>query len=91
MFRTGRKRLWIGAGLAIALAACLAFDSRLVTGEDAYATVGRSIDEYAETLKILARDYYKPLDSEEFIPIYEKSVFIFCSFRNGDSIWDFEF
>ena len=60
-----RKRLWVAGGLIVVLAVCLALDSRLVTGEDAYATVGRSIDEYAETLKLLAKDYYKPLDSEE--------------------------
>ncbi len=65
MFGLHRKRLWVVGGLVVILAACLAFDSRLVTGEDAYATVGRSIDEYAETLKLLAKEYYKPLDSEE--------------------------
>jgi carboxyl-terminal processing protease len=65
MLRTHRKRIWIAAGLIVVLAACLALDSRLVTGEDAYATVGRSIDEYAETLKLLTKEYYKSLDSEE--------------------------
>ena len=59
-----RKRLWVGLGLIGLLGTCLVLDSRLVKGEDGYATVSRSIDEYAETLKLLTTSYYKPLASD---------------------------
>ena len=59
-----RRRFWAGVTLAAAFVAYMALDSRLVKGEDGYAVVGRSIDEYAETLKLLTTSYYKPLASD---------------------------
>jgi carboxyl-terminal processing protease len=63
MFRN-RRRFWAGLVLAMAFIAYMALDSKLVKGEDGYAVVGRSIDEYAETLKLLTTSYYKPLASD---------------------------
>ncbi len=59
-----RTRFWAGTALVAALVAYLALDSDLVKGEDGYSVVGRSIDEYAETLKLLTTSYYKPLASD---------------------------
>lgn len=64
MIGRNRRRIWVGASLVVILATCVFLDSRLVNGEDAYATVGRSIDEYAETLKLLTTSYFKPLASD---------------------------
>ncbi len=64
MFGPYHRRLWIGLML-IGLLAYVTLDSRLVKGEDAYAAVERSMDEYAETLKLLTQSYFKPLETEE--------------------------
>ena len=59
-----RRRIWVGTALIGLLGTCLVLDSRLVNGEDGYAAVGNSIDEYIETLKLLTTSYYKPLASD---------------------------
>ena len=51
MFIRNNRRFWAGLVLAMAFIVYMALDSKLVKGEDGYAVIGRSIDEYAETLK----------------------------------------
>ena len=64
MSRRKHRRMWVGAALIGLLGTGLVLDSRLVNGEDGYATVEKSIDEYIETLKLLTTSYYKPLASD---------------------------
>lgn len=64
MFGPYHRRLWIGLML-IGLLAYVILDSRLVKGEDAYAAVERSMEEYAETLKVLTQSYFKTLETED--------------------------
>ncbi len=59
-----RRRIWVGVALFGLLGTCLVLDSRLVKGQDGYATVESGIDEYIETLKLLTTSYYKPLASD---------------------------
>ncbi|MDA0744907.1 MAG: S41 family peptidase [bacterium] len=62
--RSGRRKLWIVTALVGILAVYITLDSRLVNGEDGYASVSRGIDEYAEALKLLTTSYYKPLEAD---------------------------
>ena len=59
-----RRRIWVGAVLVGLMGTCVVLDSRLVKGEDGYASVGSGIEEYVETLKLLTTSYYKPLASD---------------------------
>ena len=59
-----RRRIWVGVALFGLLGTCLVLDSRLVKGQDGYATVDSGIDEYMKTLKLLTTSYYKPLASD---------------------------
>ncbi len=65
MFGQLHRRVWIGLTLIGLLAVYVTLDSKLVKGEDGYAAVERSIDEYAEVVKLLSQSYFKPLETEE--------------------------
>ena len=59
-----RSRFWVGIALISVLGVYLALDSRLVTGEDAYAGANKAIDEWGKTYNLLLNEYFKELEPE---------------------------
>lgn len=60
-----RRRLTVFVTLVGVLGAYLALDSRLVTGEDAYAELGRGFDEINEAYHLLYNEYVDELEPEK--------------------------
>ncbi len=60
-----RGRFVIFATLVGVLSVYLALDSRLVTGEDAYAQLGRGFDEINEAYRLLYNEYVNELKPED--------------------------
>ena len=60
-----RRRLAVFTILIGVLSVYLVLDSRLVTGEDAYAKVGRGFDEITEAYRLLLNEYVDELEVED--------------------------
>ena len=60
-----RRRLTVFATLVGVLSLYLALDSRLVTGEDAYAQLGRGFDEINQAYELLYNEYVDELKPED--------------------------
>ena len=60
-----RRRVTVFVTLAGVLSVYLALDSRLVTGEDAYAQLGRGFDEINEAYRLLCNEYVDELEPED--------------------------
>ena len=56
MYTRNRSRLWIGAMLAGLLAAYVALDSRLATGEDTYDKVGKGLEAFGKAYELLTTE-----------------------------------
>ena len=69
MFGHYPRKVWIGLMLIGLLVVYLTLDSRLVKGQDAYAAVSRSIDEYAEVVKLLSQSYLRQVLGAKLILI----------------------
>lgn len=65
MFGEGfRRKLTVGITLIGILGVYVFLDSRLVTGEDSYAQVGRGFDDITEAYNLLYTDYFKELEPD---------------------------
>lgn len=53
------RKIWVVVVLIGLLVLYVTLDSRLVTGDDAYTSVGRSLEEFVEAYKLVNRGYFK--------------------------------